>query len=472
VPEDIEVPYVERFRINADALLPSVSKIFKTKKKALDTKASGIRNSKYVASDATRSSDEDGTTASEPVSESHSPVLPRRPNHDDRKSSGSKLKAVSEPHPFGLPRRHSRDDQKSHDWKVRRKNNKKKVIRPPMPAAVLPDPIKPKEIKRLARLEIKDADDDYRPKGATIDLEPIPENKTLRLPRASRQSRPNMEDMADHDPNNPLVTWYFPRRSPDYWELLDDVSKMFSDLHIQDVTLKHFQRPIDYVTVLLCLSNVVFAEMYETLQEKVTDTQYRIEFAVNGRTGVNLYLSAYSREHIYIAKSLLHKVNFYLDLARKDCPRSISGYVHIIESHERMLVTDKRKSWGRVPDGQFRTFTDIDSPTVVHEIGIAESRAELYRRAKRYLQEVRSVNLVVAIKVENTECEWADLLVLARDPGNDRICKIFNWVRFWGEGAVNRGDLRYYPSDFLEVEDRWKIPKIHMRPLDILDGPR
>jgi hypothetical protein len=108
----------------------------------------------------------------------------------------------------------------------------------------------------------------------------------------------------------------------------------------------------------------------------------------------------------------------------------------------------------------------------VHEIGIAESRAELYRRAKRYLQEVRSVNLVVAIKVENTECEWADLLVLARDPGNDRICKIFNWVRFWGEGAVNRGDLRYYPSDFLEVEDRWKIPKIHMRPLDILDGPR
>ncbi|KAB5559832.1 hypothetical protein GE09DRAFT_1114663, partial [Coniochaeta sp. 2T2.1] len=276
----------------------------------------------------------------------------------------------------------------------------------------------------------------------------------------------------DLDPNDPLLTWYFPRRSPDYWEMLDDVAKMFEDLQLQEVTLKHFQRPIDYVTVLLCLSNVVFAEMFQTLQEKVTDGSYRIEFATNGRTGVNLYLSAYSREHTYIAKSLLHKVNVQLDLAKKHSPRSTIQYIHLIECVERTLVHDKRKSWGRVPDGTYSTWTDIESPAVVHEVGIAESRAELYRRCKRYLVDVSSVNLVVAVKVDSTECEWAELLVLARDPSDGQICKVFNWVRFWGEGAVNGGELRYYPSDFLEVEDRWKIPRAHMRPLNILDGPR
>lgn len=312
---------------------------------------------------------------------------------------------------------------------------------------------------------------EYQQKGAAVSLEPILENKTLRIPRQNKHRGTN-SDKTGYDPDDPLISWYFPRRSPDYWEMLDDVSKMFSDLQMQQVTLKHFQRPIDYVTVLLCLSNVVFAEMFSTLQEKVTESQYRIEFVVNGRTGVNLYLSAYSREHIYMAKSLMHKVNVQLDLAKKHSPRSTIQYIHLIECVERYLVHDRRKSWGRIGDGHYTTWTDMDSPTVVHEIGIAESRPELYRRCKRYIQDVPSVNLVVAVKIDSTECEWAELLVLARNPHDNKMCKIFNWVRFWGEGAVNRGELRYYPSDFLEVEDRWKIPKAHMRPLDAIDGPR
>jgi hypothetical protein len=324
---------------------------------------------------------------------------------------------------------------------------------------------------KTVQFDTNQEDNNYRPRGAALNLEPVPENRQLRIPR-TRSKAEGEPQRPDYDPNDPLITWYFPRRSPDYWEMLDDVAKMFEDLHLQEVTLKHFQRPIDYVTVLLCLSNVVFAEMFQTLQEKVSDGQYRIEFAAHGRTGVNLYLSAYSREHTYIAKSLLHKVGVQLDVAKRHSPRSTIQYVNLVECVERVLVHDRRKSWGRVPDGAYSTWTDIESPAVVHEVGIAESRAELYRRCKRYLEDVGSVNLVVAVKVDSSECEWAELLVLARDPSDGRICKVYNWVRFWGEGAVNGGELRYYPSDFLEVEDRWKIPRAHMRPLTVLDGPR
>jgi hypothetical protein len=175
---------------------------------------------------------------------------------------------------------------------------------------------------------------DYQPRGATVFLEPILENKALRIPRQHRKPSRNSSDKATYDPSDPLVSWYFPRRSPNYWEMLDDVSNVFSDLQMQQVTLKHFQRPVDHVTVLLCLSNVVFAEMFATLQEKAASSQYRIEFVVSGRTGVNLYLSAYSREHTYIVKSLLHKVNIQMDLAKKYSPRSTIQYVNLIECQE------------------------------------------------------------------------------------------------------------------------------------------
>jgi hypothetical protein len=356
-----------------------------------------------------------------------------------------------------------------HKRKPVESNSLPVVIVNPSDSSVKPTPHGP---RLPAQQPQQHAGKEYQPKGATVFLEPILENKTLRIPRQHKKHSRTSSDKAGNDPSDPLISWYFPRRSPDYWEMLDDVSNMFSGLQMQQVTLKHFQRPIDYVTVFLCLCNVVFTEMFSTLQEKASSSLYRIEFVVSGRTGVNLYLSAYSREHTYIVKSLLHKVNIQLDLAKRHSPRSTIQYVHLIESQERYLVHDRRKSWGRIPDGAFTTWTDMDSPTVVHEVGIAESRAELYRKCKRYIADIPSVNLVVAIKLDSTECEWAELLLLARDPGNNKVCKIYDWIRFWGEGAANRGDLRYYPSDFLEVEDRWKIPKAHMRPLDAMDGPR
>jgi len=449
--EDIEVPFVEKFRVDSSVLLPSVLKIFEDDPEPKLTKGKGIVPG--------TGSDDNGRSRSKA----------RRKSRAVSRSFGQEGSLTT--------RRATEGDagQASNRGRAQKAGAETVIADtrdlPPALASNGPNR-KPKNPKaKIAQFEVKQEDNDYHPRGASVDLEPIPENRPLRIPQT--KLRANAEPQRpDHDPNDPLLTWYFPRRSPDYWEMLDDVAKMFEDLHLQEVTLKHFQRPIDYVTVLLCLSNVVFAEMFQTLQEKVTDGTYRIEFAANGRTGVNLYLSAYSREHIYIAKSLAHKVNAQLDLAKKHSPRSTIQYIHLIECVERVLVHDRRKSWGRVPDGAYSTYTDIDSPAVVHEVGVAESRAELYRRCRRYLQDVPSVNLAVAVKVDSSECEWAELLVLARDASDDSICKVFNWVRFWGEGAVNSGELRYYPSDFLEVEDRWKIPRAHMRPLDILDGPR
>lgn len=461
--EDIDAPYVEKFRVDSSFLLPSVLKIFEDEQEPTQSKGRGI-----VA-------DTGGLNAGDAYDDRKGNSKPRRKGKSVSRSSDEEGSTITMPTMEGDTSESSNPDRGKHH---RLKANAKRAMDltgtkdlPPALASSGPNR-RPKKTKvKVAQFEVKQEDNDYRPRGAALDLESIPENRALRTPRT--RSKPDAEpEKPDHDVNDPLITWYFPRRSPDYWEMLDDVAKMFEDLHLQEVTLKHFQRPIDYVTVLLCLSNIVFAEMFQTLQEKVTDGQYRIEFVTNGRTGVNLYLSAYSREHTYIAKSLMHKVNVQLDLAKKHSPRSTIQYIHLIECVERALVHDKRKSWGRVPDGRYSTWTDIESPAVIHEVGIAESRAELYRRCKRYLQDVASVNLVVAIKVDSTECEWAELLVLARDPGDNRICKVCNWVRFWGEGAVNGGELRYYPSDFLEVEDRWKIPRAHMRPLDILDGPR
>lgn len=463
--EDQVVPYVEKFKIDANALLPAILPIFEDDP-PLQASSQGSEAGQPRSSDNHTESAKSGK--SKRIMDGQAPRLGvatrfaldgssglRRnsgsaylePEPSKAKEKGGRKRSEVESRPSGARRTYDSD---KHNRK-QKKNTKQTVVLPVIPQL----------------------DNNYQAKGATLSLEPIPENKTLRLPRPRRV--PSNDQGADKygvDTDDPLLAWYFPRRSPDYWEMLDDVSKMFADLQTQEVSLKHFQRPIDYVTVLLCLSNVVFAEMFETLREKVTDTQYRIEFMLNGRTGVNLYLSAYSREHTYIAKSLMHKVNVQLDLARRHSPRSTIQYIHLIECVERLLVHDKRKSWGRIADGHYCTWTDMENPTVIHEVGIAESRAELYRRCKRYISDVPSINLVVAVKVDSSECEWADLLVLARDPSDNRVCKVFNWVRFWGEGAVNAGELRYYPSDFLEVEDRWKIPKAHMRPLDVLDGPR
>ncbi|RKU41975.1 hypothetical protein DL546_001148 [Coniochaeta pulveracea] len=435
-PEDIETPYVHKYKIDARRLMPAVLSIFQDKPET----------SKQEEQGALRTITE-------------SPEYSARSKHRAK----SKDKMVASGHPSNDSTKLKRDKRpsESNGRPVVAMQGSDSGMRFPAHPTQLPTPQQQQQTGK-----------EYQPKGATIFLEPILENKTLRIPRKHRTHSRSGSDKAGYDPSDPLVSWYFPRRSPNYWEMLDDVSNVFSDLQLQQVTLKHFQRPVDYVTVLLCLSNVVFAEMFSTLQEKAASSQYRIEFIVSGRTGVNLYLSAYSREHTYIVKSLLHKVNLQMDLARKHSPRSTIQYVQLVECQERYLVHDRRKSWGRIPDGTFATWTDMDSPTVIHEVGIAESRAELYRKCKRYITDIPSVNLVVAIKLDSTECEWAELLLLARDPGNDKICKIYDWVRFWGEGAVNRGDLRYYPSDFLEVEDRWKIPKAHMRPLDAMDGPR
>lgn len=326
--------------------------------------------------------------------------------------------------------------------------------------------------RRSARFSLK-----YDPQlELSLDFEPrlgvIQEGKPLRVPREQPGGAPESSTAtARYNPQDPLATWYFPRKRPQYWEMLDDVVKMFDDLHLQNVTLKHFQRPVDYVTVLLCLSNVVFAEMFETVQAKVSDGTYRIEYTVTGRTGVNLYVSAYSREHIYIAKSFLNKVQMQVIAAKRIAHKVVMPYMELVEPVERILVGDRLKTWGRVPDGTFSTYTDMESPTIIHEVAIAESKRELYWRCKRYVSDVPSVNLVVAIKVDSSECEWADLLVLARDPADNAICRVFNWVRFWGDGATS-GDLLYYPSDFLEVEDRWKIPLSYTRPLDIYAEPR
>ncbi|KAH8907543.1 hypothetical protein BR93DRAFT_552367 [Coniochaeta sp. PMI_546] len=463
-PEDADVPWQEKFSVDARVLLPGVLRIFEDKPKPARNK-----NRRIVAGGSTSGAgtDEDGSSDNgrlESKGKRTGKTLARGSDGDGSTTSRSATgRDATEPT--------RRSNRKRRKVKAKRESNPAEIQR--LPPALTPNgqSRQPgKNESKVAHFEAKQEDNDYHPRGASLDLEPIPEDKPLRFPRSRRGGV--AAETSDYDPCDPLLTWYFPRKSPDYWEMLDDVAKMFEDLQLQEVTLKHFQRPIDYVTVLLCLSNVVFAEMFQTLQEKVTDGQYRIEFVASGRTGFKLYLSAYSREHTYIAKSLMHKVNAQLDVARKHSPRSTIQYIHLIECVERVLVHDKRKSWGRIPDGVYSTWTDIDSPAVIHEVGIGESRAELYRRSKRYLQDIASVNLVVAVKVDSTECEWAELLVLARDPADDRICKVFNWVRFWGEGAVNGGDLRYYPSDFLEIEDRWKIPLVHMRPLDILDGPR
>ena len=463
-PEDFDFPYVEKFRIDANVLLPSVRKIFEDGSEPSQSKGKGIvaDSSRHAGIDR---ADSNIPTKSRRKSRASSSNLRDSSEFGSsgRSTSFSELGAIE-------PTRNDSRVQQTSGAHVKWESNPTKNFPPAL--ALNGQDHEPKKSRiKVAKFEVKQEDNQYRPRGAAVNLDPIPENRPLRMPRTRSKGDVGPEKL-DYDPHDPLVAWYFPRRSPDYWEMLDDVAKMFEDLQLHEVTLKHFQRPIDYVTVLLCLSNVVFTEMFQTLQEKVTDTQYRIEFAANGRTGVNLYLSAYSREHTYIAKSLMHKVNVQLDLAKKHSPRSTIQYVHLIECVERALVHDARKSWGRVPDGQYATWTDAESPSVVHEVGIAESRAELYRRCRRYVQDVASVNLVVAVKVDSTECEWAELLVLARDPSDDGVCKVFNWVRFWGEGAVSGGELWYYPSDFLEVEDRWKIPRAHMRPLDIIDGPR
>ncbi|OIW30604.1 hypothetical protein CONLIGDRAFT_700143 [Coniochaeta ligniaria NRRL 30616] len=470
-PEDLDLPYQHKFLIDANVLLPSVREIFVDKPEEKKPPPPLRRYSVAPDNDSADigPDDKSGEGGAKLSAKDKGKGVDRSTQGGGGSPKSGRATELDALESTGA-------EEGDAKGKKKRKKKRAPTVKLP-PAFTVPPPgdesHKPKKKKlNLAEFEDKEEDDNYRPRGATISLEPIVENQPLRFPRNVPRADIDPKEEEKFDPDDPLFTWYFPRKSPDYWEMLDDVAKMFEDLQIQDMTLKHFQRPIDYVTVLLCLSNVVFAEMFETLQEKVTDGQYRIEFVTNGRTGVNLYLSAYSREHTYIAKSWMHKVNMQVDIAKQESPRSVLQYISLIECVERGLVHDKFKSWGRIPDAQFNTWTDIDSPTVIHEVGIAESRQELYRRCKRYLVDIPNVNVVIAIKVDSSECDWAELLLLARDPGDDQICLLHNWVRIWGHGAVNTGSLMYYPSDFLEIEDRWKIPVIHMRPLRILDGPR
>lgn len=484
--EEKEIPFVQRHRVDPTAFLPRISKIFKRRKRKIrdeeDSKDS-------VAGGGGTKSRRGTITGNRPW------PPPGRPSDDPNYRGPRALPEGKgpayppEPGPYKWrPRPLTLEDfETKKETRKRRQAEAKARAARARAKRHLPTDLRkttyirrPRQIRREVA-QVRAASEEefkYRRRGATVDLKPrlqtIHEGKSLNIirRRGDRRSRATDRRDAEPDPNDPLVSWYFPRKSPDYWAMMDDVAKMFEDLHMQEVSLKHFQRPIDYCTVLLSLSNVVFAEIYQTLKEKVTDGTYRIEWGVSGRTGVKLYLSAYSREHMFIAKSLLHKVSLQVDYAKKESPMVIRDYVRIIEPHERGLVHDKLKTWGRVPDGQFRTYTDIDSPTVVHEIGISETRRELYNRCKRYLEEVPSINLALAIKLDSTECEWAELLLLARRPHKDRIITVHNWVRFWGHGAVTGGELCYYASDFLEIEDRSKIPWRHMRPLTFLDEPR
>lgn len=474
--EEKEIPFVQRYRIDPAVVLPRISKIFKRRKRKV------------------RQEDgEDGAGGSGKKSPRPWPPPGRPSEEPDYRGPRAVPDGYRPPYPPPRARYKWRPRPPTkEEFETKKETRKRRQMEAKVNAAGdratrhLPEDLrestfvrKPRQIKKkVARVRAShDEEFQYRRRGATVNLKPrletIHEGQSLNLiKRRDRRARAIDPQHPHHDPSDPLVAWYLPRKSPDYWGMMDDVTKMFEDLQIQEVSLKHFQRPIDYCTVLLSLSNVVFAEMYQTLREKVSDATYRIEWAVSGRTGVKLYLSAYSREHIFIAKSLMHKVTLQLDYAKKDSPAVVRDFVRIIEPMERGLVANKLKTWGRVPDGQFRTFTDMESPTVVHEIGISESRRELYGRLKRYMEEVLSVNLGVALKLESSMCDWCELMVVARSPGSKRIVKVHNWVRIWGDGAVTSGDLCYYVSDFLEAEDRGKIPWNHMRPMSRTDGPR